>query len=160
MIGLVRLTLFASILMVALPGLAGENKQLTLAEAKTIAEGAQSAAMAKNAQVSIVVVNREGRVILAQRMDGTAFTSLEVAEGKAVAAVSTGMPSAGIQSAIDSGMLSLLTVKGIVAIGGGLPVLRGERIVGGVGVSGSSPMDDESFARAGLEGAQASPSEM
>lgn len=149
--GPVRLVLFAAMSMAAPPVFAEESKSITLAEAKVIAEGAQSAALTKNARVSIVIVNREGRVILAQRMDETAFTSLEVAEGKAIAAAALGMPSAVMQEAIDNGALSLLTVKGLVAIGGGLPILRGERIAGGIGISGSSPIDDESFARAGIE---------
>ncbi|MBX7483423.1 GlcG/HbpS family heme-binding protein [Qipengyuania qiaonensis] len=151
MIGLVRLAVFASMLMLGRPIFAEDSNSITLAEAKVIAEGAQSAALTKDAQVSIVIVNREGRVVLAQRMDETSFTSLDVAEGKAVAAATLGMPSAAIQNAIDGGMLSLLTVKGLVAIAGGLPILRDERVVGGIGVSGSSPTNDESFARAGLE---------
>lgn len=149
--GPVRLVLFAAMYMAAPPVFAEESKSITLSEARVIAEGAQSAAQTKNARVSIVIVNREGRVILAQRMDETAFTSLEVAEGKAIAAAALGMPSGVMQEAIDNGALSLLTVKGLVAIGGGLPILRGERIAGGIGVSGSSPMDDENFARAGIE---------
>jgi uncharacterized protein GlcG (DUF336 family) len=151
MIGPVRSAVAASLLMIGQPIFAEESNSLTLAEAKAMAEGAQSAALAKDAQVSVVVVNREGRVVLAQRMDEASFTSLDVAEGKAVAAATLGMPSAAMQTAINSGALSLLTVRGLVAIGGGLPILRGARVVGGIGVSGSAPTDDESFARAGIE---------
>jgi glc operon protein GlcG len=151
MIRLVRSALVASMVMAGQPSFAEESNSLTLAEAKVIVAGAEAAALVKDAQVSVVIVNREGRVVLAQRMDEASFTSLDVAEGKAVAAATLGMPSAAMQTAIDSGALSLLTVKGLVAIGGGLPILHGGRVVGGIGVSGSAPTDDESFARAGIE---------
>jgi uncharacterized protein GlcG (DUF336 family) len=155
MMRLIRSTLVAGTLMAGQPILAEESNPITLAEAKVIVEGAQSAAQAKDAQVSVVVVNREGRIVLAQRMDEASFMSLDVAEGKAVAAAASGMPSSALQSALDGGALSLLTVKGLVAIGGGLPILHGGRVVGGIGVSGAAPTDDESFARAGIEASTA-----
>jgi uncharacterized protein GlcG (DUF336 family) len=39
---------------------------------------------------------------------------------------------------------------GLIVFGGGVPIRRGERVVGGVGVSGASAAQDEECARAAL----------
>ena len=68
---------------------------LALQDAIRMAASAASKASAMQRAVSIVVVNREGRVILAQRMDGASFVSLKVAEGKAITAAAVGVPTVG-----------------------------------------------------------------
>ncbi len=122
---------------------------LTLAEAKAVAGRAERAAAEKKLHVAIVIVNREGRVILLERMDGVSFVNLALAEKKAVTAAATGVPTSILEKATDGGKPSFLSVPEISVIGGGVPLLRGERVIGGIGISGGTTEDDEKIAAAG-----------
>lgn len=126
------------------------GSMLRLADAQAMAERAQRAAADKGLNVSVVIVNREGRVILSHRMDGSSFLNLSLAEAKAATAAAIGAPTAMLEQAVDAGKPSLLSVPGATMVGGGLPVMAGEWITGGVGVSGGSPQDDEKIAQAAL----------
>lgn len=132
--------------LVATPA-AGQERPLTFDEALAIGQSALAAARAKGQPASIAVTNREGRVLVALRMDGTSFVNLEVAQAKATTAAALGASTMLVQQAVDSGKGSFLSVPGIVAIGGGVPVLRGGKVIGGVGVSGGSAEDDEALAK-------------
>ncbi|NIJ38402.1 uncharacterized protein GlcG (DUF336 family) [Sphingopyxis panaciterrae] len=123
-----------------------------LADAQQIAQRAQRAATEKGLNMSIVVVNREGRVILSYRMDGSSFINLALAEKKAATAAAIGAPTSLLEQAADAGKPSLLSVPGAALVGGGLPVMRADKVIGGIGVSGGSPQDDENVAKAGLDG--------
>lgn len=122
---------------------------LTLAEAKSAARRAERAAAEKKLDVAIVIVNREGRVILSERMDGVSFVNLALAEKKAVTAAAIGVPTSSLEKAADGGKPSLLSVPEISVIGGAVPLLSGERVIGGIGISGGTTEDDEKIAAAG-----------
>jgi glc operon protein GlcG len=121
---------------------------LGLDEALKMGGEALKAAKVRGRPVAIVIVNREGRVISSMRMDGASFLSLEVAEAKAVTAAAIGAPTEALESAIDAGKTSLLSVRGLSPITGGLPVIRAGHIVAGVGVSGGTQEDDRTIAQA------------
>jgi uncharacterized protein GlcG (DUF336 family) len=44
-----------------------------------------------------------------------------------------------------------LNLRGASALEGGLPLISGERIVGGIGVSGAKPDEDGMAAKAGAD---------
>lgn len=121
---------------------------LTLRDAVAMAQGATAAAERSGHAVSIVIVNREGRVILSQRMDGASFKSLEVAEGKAATAAALGVPTRLLEEALAKGDQSVLSVPGVIAIAGGVPVTVDGRAIAAIGVSGGAPADDEAVAGA------------
>lgn len=122
---------------------------LRLADAQAMAQRAQRAAEAAGTPISIVIVNAEGRVILSWRMDGAAYMTLAVAEQKAITAASIGAPTSVIQKAVAGGDASLLSVPNIAALAGGVPIARGGQVIGGLGVSGSAPAEDERMAGLG-----------
>lgn len=134
----------------AAPAEPSAQVMLRLADAQSIAARAQTAAVEKQMNVAIVIVNREGRVILAQRMDDASFMNLALAEAKAATAAATGVQTSLLEDAVDQGKSSLLSVPGAAMIGGGVPIVRADTIVGAIGVSGGSPKDDESVATRSL----------
>lgn len=125
---------------------------LALQDAIRMAASAASKASAMQRAVSIVVVNREGRVILAQRMDGASFVSLKVAEGKAITAAAVGVPTRMLEQQVDGGKPASLSVPDVVMVTGGLPIASASAVIGGIGVSGGAPDEDETIAQAGLSG--------
>lgn len=135
-------------LTVSMSAQAQTASPLGLDEALKMGGEALKVAKARGRPVSIVIVNREGRVISSMRMDGASFLSLEVAQSKAVTAAAVGAPTEALESAIDGGKTSLLSVPGLSLITGGIPVLRAGQVVAGVGVSGGTTEDDRTIAQA------------
>lgn len=121
---------------------------LTLKDAQRMADRAVEAAGKLGREVSVVVVNREGRVIVAQRMDGASYMSLEVARAKAETSAALGAPTSALEAQLARGDHSALSVPGALTIAGGVPVIVGGAPVAGVGVSGGAPFEDEQAATA------------
>jgi glc operon protein GlcG len=131
---------------------------IDLATAKKIVAAAQAAATAANARVAIAVVDSNGDLVVLERMDGSGGRGVSSAQGKARAAIVFGKPTKEVADAAAAGTIlsATLTPSGagtgeVTIQQGGLPIMRDGKVVGGVGVGGSSPANDETFARAGVE---------
>jgi uncharacterized protein GlcG (DUF336 family) len=102
----------------------------------------------------IAVCDESGVLKAFARMDGAALLAVQVAQDKAFTAVGFGMHTGGWYDFIkDDPPLAAGAVGGIdrlVIFGGGYPVTVGERIVGGIGVSGGHYTQDMEVAQAGL----------
>ena len=122
-----------------------EPSALHLADASRIANEAVRLA-ANGPPIAVVVVNAEGNVVAALRMDGTSFINLEAAEQKARTATALASPTKQAEQGLAHGDLSLLAIKGMLPMAGGIPILLNDHVVGGVGVSGREPVDDDALA--------------
>lgn len=127
----------------------------TLASAEQMLNGARAKAMELGIKLSCAVVDVHGDLVAAARMDGAAFLSMTVAQGKARTSALTGQPSgafgdrgANFQAAAAAAGVTALTVQGAV------PIVLGGTRVGGIGCSGGLATQDEEAARAGLMSAQ------
>ncbi len=105
-------------------------------------------------KVNIAVVDSSGNLAAFLRMPGAFLHSIDIAIDKAYTAAGFGLPTAAWTDALVSH--SPAVRHGIplrprmVCFGGGLPLLHKERVIGGIGVSGGSELEDEACARAGL----------
>lgn len=124
---------------------------ISLADAKRVAAAAESEAVSHGLAVIIAVVDSAGQLVLLQRLDHAQFGSIDVAIAKAQTAVRFKRPTKAFEEALALGNLHLrlLTVPGIAAIDGGIPLLRDGRIVGAIGVAGMLPQQDAQVAQAG-----------
>lgn len=127
---------------------AGAAPALQLRDALAMAQGATEAAERGGQSVAIVIVNREGRVILAQRMDGASFKSLEIAESKASTAAALGMPTRLLEEMLAKSGPALLSVPGVLPIAGGVPLTIDGATIAAIGVSGAASQIDEAIATA------------
>jgi uncharacterized protein GlcG (DUF336 family) len=123
-----------------------QTSTLGFEDAAGIASRAIAAARSSGRPIAVVVVNREGRVLVAMRMDGVSHINLDVAQANAVTAAALGAPTSALEKAVEAGKTSLQSVGGISLIGGGVPISRSGQVVAGIGVSGGSPQDDEAAA--------------
>ncbi|MDT9598837.1 GlcG/HbpS family heme-binding protein [Sphingosinicella rhizophila] len=142
---------FAAVSVMPAAAQSEHDRQVRLADAQKIAGKVVELAAAKGNMVSVVIVNREGRVILSQRMDDASFISLKVAESKAVTAAVVGAPTQLLGQLPDKEKLSLLAISEIVTIAGGVPVVSGGKTIAGIGVSGAAAEDDHAMAEAALK---------
>jgi glc operon protein GlcG len=97
------------------------------------------------------VVDSSAQLVLLERLDHAQLGSVAVAISKAETAVRFKRPTKAFEDALSKGELNLrlLTLPGITAVDGGIPLLRDGKIVGAIGVSGMLPQQDAQVASAG-----------
>ena len=129
------------------------HKDLTYSIAKSIAEATLDSCEAKGYGKSVVVVDRDGEVIVALRGDNAAPHTMENARRKAYTALSfrTSTTEYAKRYASDNAVVrQQVALPSVIAIPGGLPIKVGDDVIGGVGASGS-PGVDEPRVQAGLD---------
>jgi uncharacterized protein GlcG (DUF336 family) len=122
------------------------HRDLSYPLAKAIAEGAVAACAAKTYAVTAVVVDRDGEEIIMLRADGASPTTMENARRKAFTATSYHIATSEYAKRYASGnpvVQQQVTLPGIIAIPGGVPIKVGNDVVGAVGVSGSPGVDED-----------------
>lgn len=120
---------------------------ITIADVDRIAVAARAAAQAAGIAVTICVVDDAGHSLRLERLDGAPLVSLRVAEGKARTAVEMKM-STSLAEQAATGLPTITAIAGIYPFRGGIPLFDGDFCVGGVGISGGSPDQDEAVAAA------------
>jgi uncharacterized protein GlcG (DUF336 family) len=129
-------------------------KRLSIQEAKLLVDGAVEKSNAMGIPMCIAVCDESGHLIAFDRMDGGKISSISIAIDKAftgaVARNGThvynqlcqpGQPTFGIH-VTNGGHFSI--------IGGGLPVWVGGAIVGGIGISSGTAVQDLEVAEAAI----------
>ena len=105
-------------------------------------------------KVNVAVVDSGGNLAAFLRMPGAFLHSIEIAIDKAYTAAGFGLPTAAWAEALATH--SPAVRQGIpmrprmVCFGGGLPLRHQGRLIGAIGVSGGSELEDETCALAGL----------
>ena len=133
---------------------------ISLDEAQRAVHGALKAALKKkNSPVTVAVVDSRGDLVYFARMDGAAPVSAPIAINKAYTSALTMMDTDAFAER-DRGLGRELAIYGdehFTYIKGGLTIhtnSKGKKkggLLGGIGVSGRSPDEDESLASAGLK---------
>ena len=122
--------------------------------AKKVMAAAEAEAGKNNWAVVIAIIDSGGHVVMLHRADNTQLSSLDISQGKARTALMFKRPTKVLDDAISSGGAGLrfLSLKDIVPLEGGLPIVLDGKIVGAIGVSGVLSTQDAQIARAGIDG--------
>jgi uncharacterized protein GlcG (DUF336 family) len=123
---------------------------LTLEAAKAIAAAAEAHATGRGWTVAIAVVNAAGGLLLFQCLDDTQPGSEEIAVQKARTAARLKRPTKALEDAIAGGRTAILSLDGVLALEGGVPIEAAGQVIGAIGVSGMASSQDAEVARAGL----------
>jgi uncharacterized protein GlcG (DUF336 family) len=129
------------------------HKDLSYTVAKTIAETVIAACAAKSYPVAAVVVDRDGETLIAMRGDEAVPLTMENARRKAYTAMTFKQTTADYAKKLNDGnpvVRQQITLPGVIAIPGGVPIRSGDAVIGAVGASGSPGFDDDCVA-AGLD---------
>lgn len=122
---------------------------LTEAGARVAMEAAVEEARAHGLALSIAVVDSFAELIAFHRMDGANIVTIETAMAKAKSAARMGLPSDRMRELLDSGTLAVLSIPGVVPLGGGVPIVHDGAMIGAIGVSGGTLEQDLQVAKAG-----------
>jgi glc operon protein GlcG len=131
-----------------------DTSTLTLDGAKAVAAAAERFAAERGWTVAVAVVDAAGGLILFHCLDDTQPASQDIAVIKARTAARLHRPTKALEEGIAGGRAALLTLPGIVALEGGVPIRAGGRIIGAIGVSGMTSAQDGEVAAAGLAALQ------
>jgi glc operon protein GlcG len=125
---------------------------VALEQARQIVAKARKAAGEQHFAMAFAVVEPNGALVLFEKMDGTQYGSVVVAQEKARTAALFKRPSKAFSDGVAGGRTAILSLPGVVAIEGGVPIVRDGHIVGALGVSGGTSEQDGQIAAAALAG--------
>ncbi len=149
-----RKLLLAALLPIAACGLSAQvlsRPTVGLELAKKIAARAEAEAAKNKWTMVIVVVDSGGNLVYLERMDGTQLGSIEVAQAKAKTALEFKRPSKAFEDQVAGGRTAIVSIRNVIAIEGGLPLVANGEIIGAIGVSGMKSDQDGVVAKAGTE---------
>lgn len=130
---------------------------LTLVKAEGIIKGACQKASELGIKVAVAVVDSGGHLVALSRMDSAAIITSDMARDKAFTSVVFKADTLVMSQFL--GQVPFFAagpeVAGgrLVPLGGGVPMMEGNDVVGAVGVGGGTPEQDADCAKAGISAA-------
>lgn len=108
---------------------------------------------------AIAVFDSYGRMISFQHMDGAMSGASDLAIGKARTSANFPFSTMDVANLVEGnpGAKGLASFPGIVTVQGGLPIILDGKHIGGIGVSGGMPEQDEACAKLSLKSIASNP---
>jgi len=129
--------------------------RLSNSDAELLIKGARIKANEIKVPMCISVVDESGNLIAFERMDGGKITSITVSQDKAFTAAAARKATHEYNAACVPGNLVFgihTALNGrLSVVGGGLPVIVNDEVVGGIGLSSGTPNQDMDCAQAGID---------
>jgi uncharacterized protein GlcG (DUF336 family) len=126
---------------------------ITLDQAKKVMAAAEAEAKKNNWSMTIVILDSGCNPVMMQKGDGAQIAAPQVAHDKAYTACAYKRPTKALQDALAKGGADMryLSFPRMIAADGGHPIMVDGKIIGAIGVSGSSGPDDSRVGQAGLD---------
>lgn len=124
---------------------------INLADAKKVAAAAVKEARDNKWNVAVAIVDNHGFLVYYERIDDTQTASPLIAIEKARTAAMFRRPTKVFTDVVakGGGGIAVMGLPGVTPNTGGVPIMRGGRVIGGIGVSGVTGDQDEQIAKAG-----------
>lgn len=120
-----------------------------LDRAQSVIAAAVAEAKKHDWKENVAVVDSGGNLVAFVRMDGAQLAGVAIAEHKARTAVIFRRETKIFETNVNSGLVYQLSLDGILASRGGIPLVEGGKMIGAIGVSGATGSQDEVCAKAG-----------
>jgi glc operon protein GlcG len=127
-----------------------------LEAAKKVMASAETEATKNNWGMAIVILDSTGHIVMLHRLDNTQYGSIAVAEDKARSALDYRRPTKVFEDLVAQGGIGMrtLALRGASPLEGGIPLTVDGKIVGAIGVSGATSVQDGQVAKAGADAAK------
>ncbi len=130
-----------------------KNTDVTLRLAVKLIEAVEAEAARMGVNAVIAVTNRGGRPVAVHCMDDSYIASYDIALNKAYTCAALKMPTTQLKRLSQPGGelygIQHTNEGKIVIFGGGVPIRCGDKVIGGLGVSGGSEAQDTALAEYG-----------
>ena len=101
-------------------------------------------------KLNVAVVDSGGNLVAFQRMDGAQLASVQIAEHKARTAATFRRETKVFENAIQqSNFHYVMTLDGVIASRGGIPLVQAGKLIGAIGCSGGTGSQDEVACKVG-----------
>jgi glc operon protein GlcG len=129
---------------------------LGLEAARKIMAAAEAEAMKNNWGMAIAILDSTGHLVMLHKLDNTQYGSIPVAEDKARTALDFRRSTKVFEDLVAQGGLGIRTLglRGATPLEGGLPIVVEGKIIGAIGVSGATAVQDGQVAKAGADAAK------
>jgi uncharacterized protein GlcG (DUF336 family) len=126
---------------------------ITLDDARRVISAAEKKAREIGQPMNIAVVDAGGNLVSHIRMDGAWLGSIDISINKAFTARAFDASTAELAENSQPGQqffgIHISNHGRVMIFAGGIPLSRGGSIIGAIGVSGGSGVQDDAVARAG-----------
>ena len=126
---------------------------VTLADARRIIAAAEKEAQNQKQPMNIAVADAGGNLVAHVRMDGAWMGSIDISIKKAWTARAFDLATKDLAKNCQSGDqffgIHASNHGRVMIFAGGIPLKRGDKVVGGIGVSGGLGKQDQAVAEAG-----------
>ncbi len=123
---------------------------ISLERAQGLVNAAVAEAKKRDWKMNVAVVDSGGNLVAFARMDGAQLASVEISQHKARASAVYRRETKAFEEGIQkAGFNYLITLDGVIASRGGIPLVEGGRLVGAIGCSGGTGSQDEVVCKAG-----------
>jgi glc operon protein GlcG len=122
-----------------------------LEAAKKVMAAAEAEAVKNNWGMAIAILDSTGHIVMLHKLDNTQYGSIAVAEDKARSAIYYRRPTKAFEDLVAQGGIGLrtLALRGASPLEGGIPIVADGKIIGAIGVSGATAVQDGEVAKAG-----------
>ncbi len=124
---------------------------VTLEQAQAAAAAAVAEAKKNGWLMAVAVVSNSGFLVSFSKMDQTQFASVQIAMDKAKAAAQFRRPTKVFEDRANGGGPSVLSLHGVIASEGGVPLMRDGKVIGAIGCSGGTSQQDGLACKAGVD---------
>src|ERR1051325_1714526 len=128
---------------------------ITLADARRVISAAEKKALEIGQPMNIAVVDAGGNLVSHVRMDNAWIGSIDISINKAWTARAFDIQTKQLAELSQSGDqffgIHVSNHGRVMIFAGGVPLKRGEQVVGAIGVSGGRGKQDQAVAEAGAE---------
>jgi uncharacterized protein GlcG (DUF336 family) len=126
------------------------QKSISLDTAQKLAVEVIKEARKEKVNVSLVILDKGGNVVLSMKDDNAAIHTMNTAQKKAFTALSFGIPTTEFASRVEK-VPNLTQIENTTTLGGGIPIKVGNETIGSIGIGGApSGTIDEKIGNAAL----------
>lgn len=127
------------------------GETINIETAKKAAAAAVAESAKNNWGMCVAVVAPSGDLVYFERMDNCQYASITISQRKAKAAAVFRRPTKVFEDRVASGGagIAAITLDGVIASEGGVPIIIGGKIVGAMGCSGGTGQQDGVACTAG-----------
>jgi uncharacterized protein GlcG (DUF336 family) len=123
---------------------------ITLERAETAIHAAIAEATKRGWKMNVTVFDSGANLVAFERMDGAQLASIQVSQHKARAAASFRRETKVFENGIQQqNFIYSLTLDGMIASRGGIPLIVDGKLIGAIGCSGGTGSQDEVVCKAG-----------
>ena len=124
---------------------------ISLERALAVITASVAEAKRRNWKMIVAVVDPGGNLVAFERMDGAQLASIQIAEHKARAAAAFRRETKVWENAVQLNKFTYqMTLDGVIAVRGGIPLIEHGTIIGAIGCSGGASSQDELVCKAGV----------